>query len=230
MPKLLKILSFLLLCALCLGGGFILGRRTAPDAPIVQEVIGTTFYAAITRISDDSMLVDGLDINSLNFQGAFSFVIHEDTRLTWNYTEIAMADFQVGDRVAITFTGGIRETYPARLVKVLRVDLLDHERNTTPEHESSALLVSRVESDDPIPLFPEDAAWLLELLKNAEWMNDSTKCEPDCRLTYDGQTIYYHSDCGSFNVQKHCLILSEPQKAEVNALLSAYISLGFEAP
>ena len=132
MPKLLKILSFLLLCALCLGGGFILGRRTAPDAPIVQEVIGTTFYAAITRISDDSMLVDGLDINSLNFQGAFSFVIHEDTRLTWNYTEITMADFQVGNRVAITFTGGIQETYPARLVKVLRVDLLDHERNTAP--------------------------------------------------------------------------------------------------
>lgn len=132
MPKLLKILSFLLLCALCLGGGFILGRRTAPDAPIVQEVIGTTFYATIDRLDETSMQVTGLPVNSINFQGEYAFSIDDDTALTWNYTEIAMADFQVGDRVAITFTGGIQETYPARLVKVLRVDLLDHERNTAP--------------------------------------------------------------------------------------------------
>lgn len=132
MPKLLKALSSLLLCALCLGGGFILGRRTAPDAPIVQEVIGTTFYATIDSLDERSMTVTGLPVNSINFQGAFTFSVDENTSLTWNYTEITMADFQVGNRVAITFTGGIQETYPARLVKVLRVDLLDHERNTAP--------------------------------------------------------------------------------------------------
>ena len=134
MRKSIKLFLILLLCTLCAAGGFFFGRRTAPDAPTVQEVIGTTFYATINSLDESSMLVTGLDVNSINFQGDYGFSIDEDTALTWNYIEITMADFQVGDRIAVTFTGGIRETAPAGLEKVLRIDLLEHTRNAAPQN------------------------------------------------------------------------------------------------
>lgn len=223
MNKSIRFFFLLLLCVLCAAGGFFLGRGTAP-------AIGTTFYATITRLDDDYMLVEGLDVNGINYRGSFDFIVDDDTRLTWNLTEITMEDFQVGDRVAVTFTGGIQETSPAGLVKVLCVDLLEQAQAPAPEYAEPKLYVSRLEQDSHLPLSSQDAAWLLGLLETAEWMDDSTKCESDCVLEYNDQTIYYHSDCGSFNCRKHCLILSDGQKAEVNALLSAYITLGFEAP
>lgn len=221
MRKSIKLFLILLLCVLCAAVGFFLGRRTAPAT-------GTTFYATIARLDDDYMLVEGLDVNGINYRGAFDFVVDDGTRLTWNLTEITMEDFQIGDRVAVTFTGGIQETSPAGLVKVLCVDLLEQVQAPAPDNAEPTLSVSRAERNDPISLSYEDTAALLELLETAEWMNDSTKCESDCVLEYNDQVIYYHSDCGSFNAQNHCLVLTGPQKTKVNDLLSAYISLGFE--
>ncbi len=219
MSKPLKLLFILLLCILCVTGGFFFGRTTAP-------AIGTTFYATITHLKDDDMLVEGLDVNSINFRGEFSCPIEKHTRLTWNYTDVSMGDFQVGDRVAITFTGGIRETYPAGLENVLSVDLLEQVQAPSPDNATPALYVSRIGQDSRLSLSTKDAQQLLELLENAQWLNDATKCEPDCLLEYEDQTIDYHSSCGTFNVRNHSLCLSDPQKAEVNALLSAYIVLG----
>lgn len=99
--------------------GYWMGYRSLPDAQ--------TFYATITDVGDGIYTVEGLAVNDINFRGAFTFSLEEDTAVTWRYTDLSPEDLEVGDTVAITFTGEILETYPARLMEVTVVQLLDDE-------------------------------------------------------------------------------------------------------
>ena len=122
--KLRYALYALLLCAF-LALAFFFGRASAPEK--YENCL--TFYATITRRPDeDSFLVSGLDENGVNFRSEFVFTVDSDTLLAWQGGKISLKDFQVGDTVSITFTGGVRESYPGRLVEVLRLELLDDEK------------------------------------------------------------------------------------------------------
>ena len=46
------------------------------------------------------------------------------TSWTKEETEIALSDLVVNDMVSITFAGEIQETYPARIMNVIKVQLL----------------------------------------------------------------------------------------------------------
>lgn len=124
MKKLRYALYALLLCAF-LALAFFFGRASAPDS--WENCV--TFYATITeRVDEDSFIVTGLGINGVNFRGDFVLSAGSDTLLGWQGGKISLEDFQVGDRVAITFTGGVRESYPGQIVKTLRLELLDNEK------------------------------------------------------------------------------------------------------
>lgn len=43
-------------------------------------------------------------------------------------TELFISDFDVGDNISITFSGELRETYPANILDVNRIQLLDDEK------------------------------------------------------------------------------------------------------
>ena len=83
-----------------------------------------TFYATITQINDKNFTVKGIEANDINYRGEFVFLLAEETALEWRGTEIEVSDLAVNDMVSITFAGEIQETYPARIMNVVKVQLL----------------------------------------------------------------------------------------------------------
>ena len=128
--KAVGIVLVLLCCSAAVAGVFyFVGYKAAYDhieasapAPLPQ-----TFYATITDIRGDVLAVTGMEVNDINFRQEFSFVIVEETKITWRYTEIALEDLEVGDHISITFTGAILESYPGQIQHVDVIQLLDDE-------------------------------------------------------------------------------------------------------
>ena len=120
----------LLLIAITITSYFI-GYKTAYDR--VEENpsavnIPQTFYAEITDISDELFTVDGLDINDINYRGAFTFSVYEETNLVWRGTEMQIEEFDVGDIISVSFVGYVQESYPGHILDVVQVQLLDDEK------------------------------------------------------------------------------------------------------
>ena len=115
----MKKLIFMLLAVLLLAG----------CAQEEKTPLTDTFYATILTIDDQVLLVEGLEVNDINSRGQFYIQVDENTRLDWLGTEITLSDLAVGDRIAITWSGLVQETYPARIVDpVHRIKLLDDEK------------------------------------------------------------------------------------------------------
>lgn len=68
-----------------------------------------------------------MDVNDINFRGNFALSVVEETKITWRYTDIFMDDLDVGDSIAITFSGDILESNPAQIQTVDAIQLLDDE-------------------------------------------------------------------------------------------------------
>lgn len=62
--------------------------------------------------------------NDINYRGEFVFSLAEETALVWRGTEIELSDLAVNNMVSITFAGEIQETYPERIMDVIKVQLL----------------------------------------------------------------------------------------------------------
>ena len=89
-----------------------------------------TFNAVITDIGENgsSMQVEGLETNDINSRGAFIFSVEDDTKLEWHHAPIKLSEFDVGDCVAVTYTGSIMESYPGQIEKATKLQLLDDEK------------------------------------------------------------------------------------------------------
>lgn len=69
-----------------------------------------------------------MEVNDINFRGNFRFSIAEGTKITWRYTDISADDLDVGDNIAITFTGEILETDPGQIQQIEVIQLLGDEK------------------------------------------------------------------------------------------------------
>lgn len=120
MKKTLAVLAGLAL--LIVGGisGFLLGKHVGKPAETIRydATDCVTIFAEIQEIHDNTLLVDGLDMNDVNGQGDFSVTVTPDVPLTWNNTAIKFDDLQIGDIVSITYTGEVLEVYPAIITAV----------------------------------------------------------------------------------------------------------------
>lgn len=87
-----------------------------------------TFYATISDIQNNTFTVTGMEVNDINFRGSFRFSIAEETKITWRYTDISADNLDVGDNIAITFTGEILETDPGQIQQVEVIQLLEDEK------------------------------------------------------------------------------------------------------
>ena len=94
-----------------------------------------SFYATITDIKDTGfekepklLEVRGLDINDINFKGNFEFIITEATEMEWRYTKLEADELEIGDNIAIIFTGNIQEKDPAHIEDVFKIQLLDDKK------------------------------------------------------------------------------------------------------
>ena len=69
-----------------------------------------------------------MEVNDINFRGRFRFSITEGTKITWRYTDIIANDLDVGDNIAITFTGEILKTDLVHIQQVEVIQLLRDEK------------------------------------------------------------------------------------------------------
>lgn len=94
---------------------------------IATPTVYWTFYAEIEKINENSILVKGLEVNDLNHLGEYEISISEETSIYWNYQPIKMDNLGVGDTIAITYNGIVKETYPAQIDEISQIVLLNHE-------------------------------------------------------------------------------------------------------
>ena len=115
--------SVCLAAAFCFIGYQIAKRRFQQNASLRSQ----TFYAVITDIQDHRFTIQGLEINDINYRGAFCFSVTEETTIEWRRTAITVDDLNIGDQIAVSFAGDVLETYPAQLQSVDVIQLLDDE-------------------------------------------------------------------------------------------------------
>lgn len=101
--------------------GLTVGRRES-------ETEVDTFYASILEIEEGRLLVEGLSVNDINYRGQFRFTVGENTNLEWRSTPMTLSDLKVGATISITYTGSVKESSPAIIDNVLKIQLLDDEK------------------------------------------------------------------------------------------------------
>jgi len=80
-----------------------------------------TFYAELSeKFNDTTVLIKGLEVNSINYRSEFHITVDEETRTTWRGIEIDVEDLEPGDIVSVTFTGLIQETSPAVIMEPIK--------------------------------------------------------------------------------------------------------------
>ena len=106
---------------------------------------------------------------------------------------------------------------------------VDDEQQTTPDApdpQPAQMSLAQV-GGSGFELSEENAKTILQILDSGSWVSDATDCASDCVLTFDGRTVYYHSDCGTFNErleQGHqSLRLSDADRETVNAVIQTVI-------
>ena len=95
----------------------------------VRACLGKVGTWAVSLVLAALLLVEGLEVNDINTRGQFYITVDENTRLDWLGTGIALSDLDVGDRIAITWSGLVQESSPANIMNpVHRIKLLEDEK------------------------------------------------------------------------------------------------------
>ena len=102
----------------------------------------------------------------------------------------------------------------------------DDEQLTAPDPQPTQMSLAQV-GGSGFELSEENAKTILQILDSGSWVSDATDCASDCVLTFDGRTVYYHSDCGTFNERleqsDQSLHLSDADRETVNAIIQEVI-------
>ena len=96
----------------------------------------------------------------------------------------------------------------------------------TPDFQPAQMSLAQV-GGSSFDLSEENARAIQQILDAGSWVPDATDCASDYMLTFDDRTIYYHSDCGTFNEQleqsDQSLRLSDAERETVNRIIQAVI-------
>lgn len=102
----------------------------------------------------------------------------------------------------------------------------DDEQQTVPGPQPTPMSLAQMGGSD-FELSEENAKAILQILDTGSWVPGATDCASDYVLTFDGRTIYYHSDCGTFNERleqsDQSLRLSDTERETVNRIIQAVI-------
>ena len=124
-PLILALVLVVLAAAAGLFGGY---RWGASSVDPETEEPAQTFYATIAEVRDNSLLVEGLEVNDINHRGAFTVPVDDTTRITWRYEAMDFSELKPGQTVSVTYRGGVQESDPAGLTDVTWIQLLDDEK------------------------------------------------------------------------------------------------------
>jgi len=88
-----------------------------------------------------------LECNDINHRGKYYFNVDGGTSIKWRSSDISINELQAGNVISIAYTGRAMETAPAKIEKVLRIELLDDELNL-PEVDSWIKDISLSEAEE----------------------------------------------------------------------------------
>ena len=131
MKKIVMLLIIFILVAIvfALGINIVKPKITSQHFPFGTEQ--KTFYAEIKEIKEYNgiitLLVEGLETNEdINRRGNFTFSIN-DTRILWKGTTLSSSYLKKGMLITIGKYDYVQETYPAKLVNVKSIIILQDE-------------------------------------------------------------------------------------------------------
>ena len=114
-------------------------------------------------------------------------------------------------------------------IERITVTNADDEQQTAPANpapQPAQMSLAQVDGS-AFDLSKENAKTIQQILDSGSWVSDATDCASDYVLTFDGRTIYYHSDCGTFNERleqsNQSLRLSDADRETVNAIIQTVI-------
>jgi len=114
-------------------------------------------------------------------------------------------------------------------IEHITVTSADDEQQTAPANpapQPAQMSLAQVDGSS-FDLSEGNSKTLRQILDSGSWVPDATNCASDYVLTFDSRTIYYHSDCGTFNEQleqsDQSLRLSDTDREIVNAIIQAVI-------
>lgn len=114
-------------------------------------------------------------------------------------------------------------------IERITVTSADDEQQTAPvapDPQPAQMSLAQVDGS-AFDLSKENAKTIQQILDSGSWVPDATDCASDYVLTFDGRTIYYHSDCGTFNERleqsNQSLRLADADRETVNAIIQAII-------
>ena len=114
-------------------------------------------------------------------------------------------------------------------IERITVTSADDEQQTAPaapDPQPAQMSLAHVDGSS-FDLSEGNSKTLRQILDSGSWVPDATNCASDYVLTFDSRTIYYHSDCGTFNErleQGHqSLRLSDADRETVNAVIQTVI-------
>lgn len=108
-------------------GGFFAGQSGQRVETQLAWSDTEVVYAEILSVDNAHFHVRGLDVNDINGRGEYTFSAKEHTKLIWRGTELYLSDFDAGDRIAFYYSGEVLTSYPARVLNVTKIKLLDDE-------------------------------------------------------------------------------------------------------
>ena len=114
-------------------------------------------------------------------------------------------------------------------IERITVTSADDEQQTAPaapDPQPAQMSLAQVDGSS-FDLSEGNSKTLRQILDSGSWVPDATDCASDYVLTFDGRTIYYHSDCGTFNERleqsNQSLRLSDADRETVNAIIQTVI-------
>ena len=114
-------------------------------------------------------------------------------------------------------------------IERITVTSADDEQQTAPaapDPQPAQMSLAQVDGSS-FDLSEGNSKTLRQILDSGSWVPDATDCARDYVLTFDSRTIYYHSDCGTFNERleqsNQSLRLSDADRETVNAIIQAII-------
>ena len=114
-------------------------------------------------------------------------------------------------------------------IERITVTSADDEQQTAPaapDPQPAQMSLAQVDGSS-FDLSEGNSKTLRQILDSGSWVPDATDCASDYVLTFDSRTIYYHSDCGTFNERleqsNQSLRLSDADRETVNAIIQAVI-------
>jgi len=72
------------------------------DAWVMSHSDIQTFYAEVKEVGDNSILVEGISLNDVNYRGEFQYAVWEEVSIYRQDAVIQLSDLSEGDLVSIT--------------------------------------------------------------------------------------------------------------------------------